>query len=476
MLEGFLLGAAFVAGQSPVPAPMPPAPGTARVQAVAPAPAPAAPMKMPGVPGATPAPAAAPNGATYAPAPGGTTYAPATSGLTYAPSNGLTYGAPGADCATCQPAAEGKADEAPTYFFMNLFADRPAGRWMKCNNVNIYGWTEVSYNGSTASRTNLPITMYDQANQWQMNQNWLHLDKSIDMERKEFQLGGTADLILPGTDARYTISRNLLDSQLSDAPSGGPREYPIDLFQAYGEAFLPGFGPQGSSVKFGKFQTIVGYEMVQAPLTPFLGRSFLFQYNPFTHSGALVTTPLNDTWTVFNGGVIGSDNFFGDVARPTYLGGIRWAPKDGATTAQFNTVITDPTYDANDAFPFYNVYNLVVTHKINECFNYAADLTYSHIDGAPGVGFADWYGAAQYLFWKHTDKLTSQFRMELFNDSEGFRTGTRGLYTSPTYGLAWAPTDWALLRPSIQYAYNPNGPFEGDRDIWIGAMDFILRW
>lgn len=457
MLEGFLLSAAFVAGQSAVPAAMPAPPLPVRYQAAAPAaPAPAAPtpMKMPGASGLTPAPATS-----------GTTYAPTTSGITYLPA---------ADCPTCEPAAE--EEEAPTYFFMNLFADRPLGQWMKQNSINIYGWTELSYNGSTNAATNAPVFMYDHADRWQLNQNWLHLDKTIDTSRKEFQLGGTADLILPGTDARTTIARNLMSGQANNSPNGGFKEYPVDLYQAYGEAFLPGVGPEGTTMKIGKFQTNVGYEMVQTTLTPFLGRSFNFQYNPFTHTGVMLTTPLNDTWTVMNGLALGSDNFIGNPSRTTYLGSLRWAPKDGSSTAQANVVVTDPTFDVGNGYAFYNTYNLVLTHSFNDNLSYASDMTYSHINGVPGIGRTDWYGWVNYMFLKHTDMLTSGFRFELFHDSDGFRTGTGGLYVSPTYGLTITPKDWLMLRPSVQYAYNRNAPFEGKQGTWIGAMDFIVRW
>ena len=185
--------------------------------------------------------------------------------------------------------------------------------------ISISGWTEGNYTASTAHHSNLPMTFNDRANFWQMNQNFLRIAKSIDTSKQEFQMGGLAELILPGTDARFSAARGLLDKW------GG--DYRIDLFQAYIETFHPNLGPQGTSIKTGKFATLVGYELVQAAETPFLSRSYVFQYDPFTHTGALATTPLNDTWSVSNGLALGSDNFIGAPPRSTYLGQLKWAPK-----------------------------------------------------------------------------------------------------------------------------------------------------
>ena len=41
--------------------------------------------------------------------------------------------------------------------------------------------------------------------------------------------------------------------------------------------------------------------------------------------------------------------------RPTYIGQLKWAPKEARTNALFNVVVTDPTFDQPDNFPFYNI-------------------------------------------------------------------------------------------------------------------------
>ena len=375
---------------------------------------------------------------------------------------------------------EEKPPERTKYFLERSLAETRLGKLFEDRGIVVYGWTQMSYTPSTASGTNLPMTLNDRANEFLMNQNYLVAEKTIDTSKKEFQLGWAMNWILPGSDARYTIIRGLWDDQLRKN-NGGPELYPIDPYQFYVQAFLPNLGPNGSKVIVGRFATHMSYEVIQAVDVPFVSRSYGFQYNPFTHTGVWATTQLNDDWTVGNGLATGNDTFIDPANRLTYLGRLQWAPKEGKSQVIFNTSVTDPTYDASQAFPFYNSYNLQVIHKFTDKLTYVLDATYSHISDAPlpngTTGFADWYGAVNYLIYSHTDTVASTLRAEVFNDTTGFRTGFEGLYTEITYGIAWKPCPGLLIRPSVRYDYNGySRPFEGDHHLWTAVMEAVVRW
>ena len=367
-------------------------------------------------------------------------------------------------------------DEAPTYLLQRTLAQTRLGQIMENNGIVVYGWTAGSYNVSTTSGSNLPVTTADRANEFLLNQNWLHVEKTIDPEKDEFQLGGLVDWILPGSDYRFSLPRGLWNDQLT-SNNGGPQLYGIDPFQFYAQAWMPNVGPQGTKVILGRFNTHIGYELVQQVDTPFVSRSYLFQYNPFTHTGVWATTQLNDNWSMGNGFATGSDTFIDPANRLTYLGQLKWAPPEGKTTAAINTVITNPSFAVRESFAFFNAYNFLLTHQFNDKLGYVLDTTYSHIDNVPGTGFTDWYGAANYLIYQVTDNVVSTLRAELFNDTTGFRTGFEGLYTEVTYGVGWTPVPGLLLRPSVRYDHNnQTNPFEGDSDMWTGYMEAIVRW
>lgn len=300
---------------------------------------------------------------------------------------------------------------------------------------------------------------------------WIGGAKEVDTSKKEFQLGGRIDFFY-GSDARYTIPRGLFDYQLRT-----PDRNLYDIYQFYVDAFLPGVGPQGTTVRMGRFATHCSYEVVQGPDTPFVSRSYGFMFNPFTHTGVYAITPLDDDWTISNGVAVGSDNFIDPTNRANYIGQIKYAPKDGPTQVLFNTVITDPQYNVQEAFTQYNVYNLQVIHKATDKLTYILDSTYSHTYDVPGIGFANWYGAVNYFVYNLSDNLSSTSRFELFDDPQGFRTGSKGLYTAVTTGLAWKPVDWLMFRPGVRYDINDRSrAFEGDYDLFTAFTDMIIRW
>jgi hypothetical protein len=387
--------------------------------------------------------------------------------------NGNGNGNGNGACAECEE--EEEEEEAEKYFLERTLAQTRLGQIMENRGITVYGWTAMSYNVSTVSGSNLPEAMADRANEFLLNQNWLHVEKALDTEKNEFQLGWSTDWILPGSDYRFTLPRGLWNDQLTDN-NGGPELYGIDPFQFYAQAWLPGIG-DGTKVILGRFATHVGYELVQQVDTPFVSRSYMFEYDPFTHTGIWATTNLGDNWVVGNGLATGIDTFIDPANRLTYLGQLKWAPKDGDSTAALNVVVTNPEFDTSESFPFYNFYNLLVTHSFNDKLSYVLDAGFAHMDNTPDIGTTTWYGAANYLIYNHTDNVVSTLRAEVFEDTDGFRTGFEGLYTEVTYGIGWKPVPGFLIRPSVRYDYNGDSrPFEGDHHLWAGFLEAIVRW
>ncbi len=398
---------------------------------------------------------------------------PAPKAATPADASGSPNGNGNGNGEQAEPEEEEKAP--PKYLLERTLAQTRLGQILNNRGITIYGWTAGSYNVATPSGSTLPVTMADRANELLMNQNWLHMEKAVDTSKDEFQWGWNVDWILPGSDYRFTLPRGIWNGQLT-SNNGGPQLYGIDPYQFYLQSWMPGVGPKGTKLIVGRFQTHIGYELVQQVDTPFVSRSYLFQYNPFTHTGAWATTQLNDDWSVGNGIATGIDTFIDPTNRFTYLGQLRWAPPEGDTTAAFNIVLTDPNYQANENFTLFNVYNFLLTHKLSDKLTYVLDSMYSHTGNTP-VGFADWYGAANYFIYNVNDKSAATVRAEVFDDNTGFWTGFEGLYTEITAGWAWKPFPGLMIRPSARFDYNGySRPFEGDHHLWTGIIEAIVRW
>lgn len=376
---------------------------------------------------------------------------------------------PAVPCTTC--AAEEPEAEATKYFVQKLLEGTRFGQTLADRGVTISGWAAMNYTASSTSRFNNPITFNDHANAFQLNQVWLGATKAIDTSKKEVQLGYNFSFLY-GQDYRFTLPRGLFSDQVADA-----RQFGFDAVYHYAEVFLPNLGGEGTTVRVGRWGTHCGYEVIDAPNTPFLSKSYNFQYNPFTHTGVNFYTQINENWSMQNGVVTGSDVWIDPAARATYLGGIKYAPKGGKGSIAFNTVIGPAEYLANENFTHYNVYNVVGTYNLSDKLTYVLDATFSHADNNPGVGSASWFGVANYWIYKVSDKVTSNFRAEVFNDEKGVRTGFEGVYTDVAWSLNIAPKDWMLVRPFVRYDYNAESrPFEGDKDLFTGGIELILRY
>jgi hypothetical protein len=391
--------------------------------------------------------------------------------------------APAAPVPVEAPAAEAPAEEpepeATKYFVQKLLEGSRFGQVLEDRGVVISGWGAMNYTASSTSRFNNPITFNDHANAFQLNQVWLQAVKSIDTSKKEVQFGYNASIFY-GQDYRFTLPRGFLQEQVQDA-----RQFGYDLVYHYGELYTPNLGAEGTTFRVGRWGTLIGYEVIDAPNSPSVTKSYNFQYNPFTHTGAMATTGLSEEVTIYNGVVTGSDVWIDPAARATYVGGIKYTPKEGKGSIALNTVIGPNRYLGRENFVHFNSYNLLVTYNVNDCLTYVMDATFSHADKFP-AGFgtvadpgtsAHWYGVANYFIRKHTDKLTTTLRAECFVDEKGVRTGFEGLYTEVTAIAAYTPKDWLILRPFVRYDYNADSrPFEGDRDLFTGGIEAIIRW
>jgi len=355
------------------------------------------------------------------------------------------------------------------------------------------GYTEFNYNisnltGQSVARNNLPQAMNYMGNQFMMEQTSLTVEKLLDYEKSEFQWGFNLTA-LAGTDYRFTVSNNLADSQLR-MNDGLPNTYGIDpMTQGYVNAWLPNLGA-GTEVKAGKFWTIIFNESIDPTLNKTVSRAQTFMANPFTHTGVLATTKLNDRWTINNGAVMGADVFFGPVARFNYLGGIKWESEGANTSLAFNTMIGPAEFlqDLNAANNF-DVFEILFSHNFLEKWNYTLDVMYSFENGFVGnvtnrdgtvrvlnQEWAPWYGFVNYLTYNINDKWSTTSRVEFFDDAKGVRTGFVGLYSTFTQAVTWKIKEGFWFRTELRYDYAQSRAFQGNHGLFTLPLDFIIRY
>lgn len=371
---------------------------------------------------------------------------------------------------------------------MELLDGTRFGQRLDKNGIVIKGLTNGNFTASTAPKTNLPLAMNYQANQFLLEQNALIIEKAIDTSSDEFNWGFKSYNILPGSDYRFTLSNNLADSQLR-MNNGLPNTYGVDPTEFYVQGYLPGLQ---TDVKVGRFATIIFNETIDPTGNRLVSRALTFMNNPFTNSGAIATTKINDNWTMANGIVAGNDVFFGPAGNPAYLGGIKWEGNEKNTSLAFNTTLGSAQFNQYLATNNqYDVFELLLSHNITEKLNYTLDVMYSLQNNIAGVsiferdgvtskafeGNATWYGFVNYLTYTWTDSLATTARFEVFDDNKGYKTGFEGIYTTYTLGAVYKFTDGLWLRPEFRYDYNgTSAAYSGENGLFTAAADFIIRW
>ena len=396
------------------------------------------------------------------------------------------------------------------YFVMRTLEGTWLGQSLEARRITISGWIDQSYTGSqnksgAIDPTNGTVVWNDRANYYLLQQAWVRLDKALDTDSKCINFGWHIDVIF-GTDYRYTLPRGLWNSQLESSTPGQQNLYGVDPVQFYVNAWLPGIG-EGTEVRLGRFFTPWGYESIEAVSSPFMSKSFAFNWSPpFTHTGVLAITKLSDQLTVKYGLTGGNDVFIDPSMRLNTVGAINYTTTDKKATHNFGWAIGSgrmvPDPFAPSTFGLmsepagrnnFNSYDYVYTRDLSDKWSAGFEAIYSHqwnvpanvpggqIDPNRAVGqrgFAHWYALPVYLGYKATDKLKLQGRWEYFDDAEGQRTGVKTGYFAQTYGFVWNITNSIILRPEIRYDYSdaPNLLYQGRHDLVTGGADLIIRW
>jgi hypothetical protein len=208
----------------------------------------------------------------------------------------------------------------------------------------------------------------------------------------------------------------------------------------------------GGSVKLGKFVTLLGSEVIEAPSNMNYSRSFLFGFAiPFTHTGVLFNYPINDALQINAGAVNGWDNVVDSNDGKTFLGGVSWTASPMFSLAVNGTYGPEKKDTNSDPRGVVDVVSTITLDPVTLSLN----GDYGHENNAAVSGGSEkWYGFAGIVGLKLED-LTGlpagvYFRGEVFKDDGGGRTGTDQTLNEVTftgkYFVSEKLTLWAEFR------------------------------
>lgn len=213
----------------------------------------------------------------------------------------------------------------------------------------------------------------------------------------------------------------------------------------------------GGPVTFlvGKFSTLAGAEVIEAPGNSNYSRSYLFgEAIPFTHTGVRATYAVNSKVSVVAGLNNGWDDWKFVQKKKTLEGALLLTPSPGYSlnlqsyngndfAANGNSAIGLPPVFANRML-YDGVLTVHATGALTLVANYDNGTQIAGLAGA--VGVAHWNGIAGYATYQFRPQFGLSLRKETFHDVDGFRTGIAQRLQSNTATLNYTPGSNYLFR------------------------------
>ncbi|GAC1348996.1 MAG: hypothetical protein NVSMB19_01970 [Vulcanimicrobiaceae bacterium] len=232
--------------------------------------------------------------------------------------------------------------------------------------------------------------------------------------------------------------------------SNGQSRSGVNLTQAYLQAVRGQF-----TLLAGKFSTLAGAEVIEAPGNTNVSRSYLFgEAIPFTHTGLRLTYAYNSKIALVGGINNGWDDWKFAGKKKTFEGALQLTPSPGYA-------LTLDTYNGNDfavtgtsdlgILPVYTnrmLYDAVLTLHPTSALTLIANYDRGTQLGDPRSGFATsrWNGFAGYATYQFNPLYALSLRSETFHDTDGFRTGIAQRQLSNTATLSYTPNANLVFR------------------------------
>ncbi len=345
------------------------------------------------------------------------------------------------------PAAAGDAAATPTIDAKTLPQDlQDALKWL--SGFQVAGLVDTSYNYNF----NDPKGRVNNIHVFDSDANAFHLDLA------QLKISRTVVENLTGTvNLDFGETAKILDAGTSGL--GSPSYFGLEeAYIAY--KFVPDWHG-GITLTAGKFVTLYGAEVIEAPKNMNVSRGILFGWAiPFTHTGAYVSVPIVESKVnVDLGFANGWDNVDDNNGGKTFLGQVDLTLWDG------NTINIGGTYGAEQAGQGdkRGLLDVIFTQTLGDSatlvlnFDYGSeeDVDFTQPDSSVLEKNADWTGFAGFFNYNFTDKLSGTFRGEVFRDDAGARTGTKQTLWEITLTGGYKIVDPLVVR--AEYRHDGSG-------------------
>jgi hypothetical protein len=345
--------------------------------------------------------------------------------------------------------------------------------------MRTFGWVEGGYSGSSSGSGLLSVQPRQNrfGDEFLLNQIGFVLQKPLEQDR--FNIGFNVRYFA-GADAALGQPKGGIDD-----PPGNPR-FGQDFRDLYLSAHLPILTEGGLDVKFGRMNSIIGYNGFLAPYRPFYSSDYQFFYSQDgAFTGLLTDLHLTDRLDVWNGVTLGANTFFTKRSNNSicYIGQVNyWLTEERRTRltasvyAGENSIFAAPGL----AGDFATTVELRLQQNWTERFTQVAQCNMGWDSDTP-VGTGSWYGIYTIGIFHVAPTFDINVRGEWFDDVKGTRTGVDAVYSEVTLGVNWHPFKCLEIRPEIRgdFASRPAYGVDGANDHFsqlTGGISALLKY
>ena len=234
----------------------------------------------------------------------------------------------------------------------------------------------------------------------------------------------------------------------------------FDVLQAYAQ-----YAGGGMTVMAGKFATLAGAEVAQAPANANISRSLLYTLAiPVTHTGLRTsyapgdtmkfTVGYNNGWDVLKESAAGNCTTGGSCAdgKTVELGVALTPVKQFALSAMYH--VGEEYSSTSNTIGTRKLLDLVATFNVTDALTFVLNYDKAEQEKATATnGTAKWDGLAGYTNFAFADKWRASLRTEQFKDKDCFRTGcafSSQTVKGNTLTVAYAPAKSTELRAELR--------------------------
>ena len=234
---------------------------------------------------------------------------------------------------------------------------------------------------------------------------------------------------------------------------------------------------KGLMIDFGKFATHVGAEVMDGydGWNYTFSRSFAFNFGPFTHTGVRMQYAVSDTVGVLAMISNGQDNQTDDNSAKGFGGQIFWAPKDNvALFFNYFGSAESQTGDTNNTQDLRNFYDVVADIGLSKNVSLNMNFVYGTEDNANGRTLdAEWWGFSGIVRYDVNKWFSLNLRGEVFDDKDGFRSGTTQKLTAFTITPEVRINNNMVVRAEYRHDDSDATPFTNDNGVGTDTQETV---